>query len=580
MEKNEATLEARIDRVLTSVFPSFREVNVEHQKSFSIKFGHHNVQVDSKEPSANPSRAIFDILLTINNNNIILLELKKEGLSLTEDDVLQGISYARLLHPMPPLTLISNGKDNQFYKTYSKDKIDTSSIDLAFIKKLTDNSFQLASNDFKEAVSLLLNNEPKLFSQVINQITEKKFERLFGAIDDFTKPICIDFNIERKAIIEIQSLFSNGAPLVGVIGPAFSGKTNLLHQFFTKTKSDKDFVLFLDCSDHNYSIFQQLANHFTENAKILITKDKIREWLINSLSNCPDGKFYLLLDNFNNEIPEVIKSEIIELIDIFKGVNHHALYTVDEFNYNKIAFVENRRYKTIIGEQSKTTKLDELDDDEYQFTNDLLFDKFQVIIEHGGHFTPEYREPRILRHLVSRYKGVVKVGQFRKIIAVPDLTLLEAISKNRSYTNQVNNLYRKITFCFLAEWELRKKDSDFGIVASGSGAISTEIFKKKFPDDFETLIKSSFVVFRELRNGITVIYPKFQELISKQSIDLIIEIIIQERNKGKSIEELCKALVDIVTPLPYCDIVATGVLMELAHKNEVNLFSELVQELL
>jgi hypothetical protein len=204
--------------------------------------------------------------------------------------------------------LISNGKDNQFYKTYSKDKIDTSSIDLAFIKKLTDNSFQLASNDFKEAVSLLLNNEPKLFSQVINQITEKKFERLFGAIDDFTKPICIDFNIERKAIIEIQSLFSNGAPLVGVIGPAFSGKTNLLHQFFTKTKSDKDFVLFLDCSDHNYSIFQQLANHFTENAKILITKDKIREWLINSLSNCPDGKFYLLLDNFNNEILEVIKS--------------------------------------------------------------------------------------------------------------------------------------------------------------------------------------------------------------------------------------------------------------------------------
>ena len=38
MAINEAELEARIDRVLSSVFPTFRSVNVEHQKSFSIKF--------------------------------------------------------------------------------------------------------------------------------------------------------------------------------------------------------------------------------------------------------------------------------------------------------------------------------------------------------------------------------------------------------------------------------------------------------------------------------------------------------------------------------------------------------------
>ena len=51
MAKNEATLEAKIDRVLTSVFPTFKEVNVKHQESFSINFGHHDVKVDLKEPS-------------------------------------------------------------------------------------------------------------------------------------------------------------------------------------------------------------------------------------------------------------------------------------------------------------------------------------------------------------------------------------------------------------------------------------------------------------------------------------------------------------------------------------------------
>jgi len=51
MAKNEATLQARIDKVLNEVFPTFKDVKVEHQKSFSIKFGHHAVTVDLKEPS-------------------------------------------------------------------------------------------------------------------------------------------------------------------------------------------------------------------------------------------------------------------------------------------------------------------------------------------------------------------------------------------------------------------------------------------------------------------------------------------------------------------------------------------------
>lgn len=579
MAKNEATLEARLDGVLSTVFPTFREVNVEHQKSFSIKFGHHDVEVDQKEPSTYPSRAILDILLTIGGKNIILLELKKEGLLLTDDDVSQGISYARLVHPMPPLTLISNGSDNQFYYTYTKEKVERTNVDLDFIQKLTDNSFHLATKDFKEAVNLLLNREPELFSKIINQITDTKFQRLLGNIDDFKKPICLDFIIERQNIGNVISLFSKGSALVGIIGSAFSGKTNFLFQFFSKIKSEKNFLLFIDCNDHNYSILQQLANHFTQNAKISITKDKIREWLINSLTDLAGGKFYLLLDNFNSDIPEAIKSEIIELIDIFKGVNQHTLYTLDEFNYRRVAYVENRQYKTIIGEQSRLIHLDELTDDEYHATNKFLFDKYRIVIENGGHYTPEYREPRILRHLVALFRGEIDEEKLIKIDAVPDLNLLNAISENRTYTTKIHNLYQKIVFCFFNEKELRTKDIELNIMASGSGAITTNTFKKFFPNDFETLIKSSVVVLREIRNGM-IIYPKFQELIAKHSIPIISKLLIQENNKGKSIEELCTLLIETVSPVPYCDITATGVLMEIAEKKEIDLFSELVQELL
>lgn len=419
-----------------------------------------------------------------------------------------------------------------------------------------------------------------MFSKVINQITETKFNILLGEVGDFTKAVCADFLIERQHIAEAIALFSAGTALVGVIGSAFTGKTNLLYQFFAKVKSEKNFLLYIDCNDHNYSIFQQLANHFTENAKILITRDKIREWLINSVTDLPASKFYLLLDNFNSDIPETIKTEVIELIDIFKGVNHHTLYTLDEFNYKRIAFVENRQYKTVIGEQSRLIHLNELSDDEYEATNKLLFEKYRIVIEQGGHYTPEYREPRILRCLVSLFSEDIREGMLYKIDAVPNLNLLEAISENRTYTSKMRDLYRKLTFCFFTEAGLRKKDADLNIMASGSGAVTMDIFKKYFPDDFGALLNSSVTVIREIRNGMTIIYPRFQELIAKQSIPMISQLIIDEKKMGKSIEKLCALLIDTVSPVPYCDIAATGILMDIAKRNEIDLFSNLVQELL
>ncbi|MEN0011347.1 MULTISPECIES: hypothetical protein [Flavobacterium] len=579
---NEATLEARIDAVLKNIFPTFKEVNVLHQKYFSINFGKHDVLVDLKEPSTGYTKAILDVLLKIDDTNIILLELKREGLQLDENDVNQGLSYARLTHPMPPIVLISNGNDNWLYNTYNKQKLDKTSIDIEYIQTLIDNSFKLAINDFKDAVNTLLNNDYSLFSKIINEISELKFQRLIGTINEYNKPLCNEFKIERKIIGKIDSLFSDSQPLIGIVGSAFSGKTNLLYQFFEKYKDENCFLLYIDCNDHNYSIFQQLANHFTSNTKVLITKDKIREWLINSFTDLTESKFFLLIDNFNNYIPEEIKNEIIELIDIFKGINHYTLYTIDKYNFKKIAFVENRQYMTIIGEYSKIINLDELDDDEYEESKNVLFNKFRIAIEHGGHYTPEYREPRVLRHLANIYKdNDVIDNQFVKIVAVPDYTHLKAFAGSGVYSKNVRELYKKITFCFISEQPLRKKDSDLQIIASGSGAILMETFKEQFPGDLEELIKSSVVVLKDLHNGNVVIYPKIPELIAYYSIPFISKLVMDENTKGRNYQEICSFFIDIMIPFPYCDISATGVLMEIAYaENGVELFSELVQELL
>lgn len=580
MAINEAELEARIDRVLSSVFPTFRSVNVEHQKSFSIKFGHHNVMVDLKEPSSHSSRAIFDILLTVDNLNIILLELKREGLPLTEDDIEQGISYARLIHPMPPLTLISNGVDNLFFDTYTKERSDVTTVDMDLIKRKVDSSFALAIGDFKNALNILLNNEPEIFSQIINQISEERFERYFGSIENVTKPICLDFLIDRKVISNIHNHFSKKENLVGVIGPAFSGKTNILYEFFSKTRSNNNFLLFIDCYSDNYSIFQQMANHFTRSTKMLVNKEKIREWLLLSFDNLVGCNFYLLIDNFNNGISEDVKSDIIELIDIFKEYNQHILYTVDEFNYKQIANVPNRQYRTLIGEKSKIISIEELDDDEYRVAYTLILQKYKAQIEHGGHFAVEYRQPRILRHLCSLYQGVTEENQCSVIPAVPDFELLKAISDNRTYTKEIHELYKKITFCFLNESGLRKENPELNTMASGSGAISKDIFIKYYPDDYDSLIQSSTMVLREIGDEFTVIYPKIHELVAIHSIGLIADLIISQYREGVGIADINTLFLETVAPIPYCDIIATGVLFEISNKEEHELFTQIIFELI
>lgn len=579
MSINEATLEARIDSVLRTVFPTFKDVKVEHQLSFSIKFGHHNVTVDQHEPSEYPQRAIADVLLRIGEMNVILLELKKEDLPLTQQDIDQGISYARLIHPMPPLTLISNGKENWFFNTYKKEKIDIQSIDLGLIQQLVDSGFTLAINDFKNAVEILLNNDSSLFTKIITQESEVRFKAMTGEIKDFSKPICAAFSVKRTIIQQIKEEFETPSSLVGIVAPAFSGKTNLLYQFFQETKSENDFVLYINCNDYNYPVMQWLANRFTENLNFPVTKEKIREWLLISMTAGQNMNFYLLLDNFNDSITEVVKNEIIELIDIFNGRNKRILYTTDEFNYERLAYIRNRKYKTIIGARSRVLKLEELNDNEYGEACTTLYQQFRVGIAHGGHFAAEYRQVRILRYLASIYTDEEKSDHYSKIIAVPDVDHVYALADNKIYTSEVHRLYEKIVFCFLKEHLVRKKDGHLTIMASGTGAILAESFREQFASDYEDLINSSFTVLRRLPDHREVIYPKIPELIATKAVGNITTAILDAGKEGKSTSQICATFLDLISPLPYPDIAGTSVLIKISKSN-VELFSEIVQLLL
>ena len=430
---NEATLEERIGSVLKITFPSFQKLKVKHQESFSIKFGHHNVTVDAKEPSEYPTRAIYDILLTTEDDktNLILLELKKEGKTITAEDIEQGLSYARLIHPMPPLTLISNGVENIFLNTYSKTKIEKNSVDIEFLQKSIDGAFSLATNDFKQSVDILLNKNPQILSQIINDISASRFDKLKGELSDFTKPICEDFILKRDYISELKEKCGE-KNLIGIIGHTFSGKTNILYDFYRNYHVKDSAIYYLDCKENNYSIFQQFSNHLTKELRFSINTEKIREWIISSLNNIENVSFTFLFDNFGTNTSHKLKEEIVELIDLLHGSKHTIVFTIDLLNYKHIAKDKFRNYLTYFGKDTYTLEVNELNISEFESSSIKLYNVSKSFFEHGAHFSIEYRQPRIQRLLAAFFvkeSEKLSLGQGFRIIAVPDYNLLKLFAE-------------------------------------------------------------------------------------------------------------------------------------------------------
>ena len=112
----EADLEARIEAAVRAAFSWLPPDGLKHQTKFEFKFGHSTVSINGAEVSA--AHARLDILVSYRDVPLAVMELKREGLPLTRDDEDQGLSYARMLHPRPPLVVVTNGSETKTLETH------------------------------------------------------------------------------------------------------------------------------------------------------------------------------------------------------------------------------------------------------------------------------------------------------------------------------------------------------------------------------------------------------------------------------------------------------------------------------
>lgn len=270
----------------------FEKDELEFEKSFFLRLGRHTYKVGTGEQKEN-ARARLDILVKRNGNNLFVVEVKRDPENLTQEDKEQAISYARLVHPMAPLAIVTNGRDFKIYKVGDKTEIDKDKT-----KILGYNIGQDMQVLYDEAFEFFIgysHDNVKAFCQV--QLLEG-MKTLLGSQEEPFKKFIPDLYVPSKNVARnFAEFIASHKTVFAIVGESGSGKTCamcglaldfsqrhpvLFYRALNLTegpiKSIADDFNWEFSTQHDEIVIFKRINRIFKDKKIIIFIDGVDEW--------------------------------------------------------------------------------------------------------------------------------------------------------------------------------------------------------------------------------------------------------------------------------------------------------------
>ncbi|MGX5854424.1 type I restriction enzyme HsdR N-terminal domain-containing protein [Dyadobacter jiangsuensis] len=219
----------------------FDPTEISLEQSFAVRLGKSKHVIHGR----------FDILCKRNNQNLFIIELKNDSIEISQDDIDQGISYARILvGNIAPFTIVTNGKSTRIFDSISKLEITGKRISehSDFWKNGTALSIEddlvIRYEALKKFISFSHENL-KLFcrDQVLGRMGP-----IVGDVDTNTSKFVKKLYVQRK---DLRSSFGrfieSDAKVFGIVGAAGVGKTNTMCSLALKGLEDS-FVFFYNAA--------------------------------------------------------------------------------------------------------------------------------------------------------------------------------------------------------------------------------------------------------------------------------------------------------------------------------------------
>ncbi|PTQ93949.1 hypothetical protein C8P68_1076 [Mucilaginibacter yixingensis] len=575
---NEHEFQTYVAQIIGQLFPTLQEGQIEQEHAFSLKFGHHAVVIDGKEPGKYAKSAIYDILLKFQGKPFALLELKKPGNGIEPEDIRQGVSYARLTQPICPLTILTDGTTTQLINTFDGEPFKEEAMDIQFIENLFRQGLLLSANSLKNAISTLLEADHRVIFDVINTISHNAFEQLRGDPEDISKPIMRDFKVARSAERKIWDQLEK-TPGVFLTGEPFVGKTNLLYQLFETAKNAGQALLYINAADQNYNIFRRLSNFITMRMRYPVTEERVKEWLLLSSNRSPQDRLVVVYDHFRHDTDEHLKADIAELFDVFEADNNRVILATDNANYDLLTTTAGRTTTNFYRERFARIRLKTFSSKEFELANQLLYDRYGGMVLPGGIFAGEYRNPRVWRLIAKAIRAERTQATALGIIeAVPSFQFLQLISNHWHFDAQTRQDFKALSVAFMESMPLRNEQGDLKLMALNLPVIAEQELKKHLENEvIERLKLAGLLERRLLPDDRWVFLPKLPELIAKNAGEHL-----KARFQPLLLADFHQHYPEFLEAyqyLPFGEIIAAQTIVHWGYQQELDLFSAFIRKL-
>lgn len=359
------------------------------EDNFTIKLGKNDIK--KKEYISGR----LDILVKRNNEPFLLWELKKEKFKITNDEISQAISYARLTEPMTPFTIVSNGDETLIYNTFTKQEVKNDILQVDLEKP----NFQDAIKLRIEALANIICYSSENLKKFINKINDRELLRLYN--NKYIKELYVQ---RKDAHQKFNDFLTNDKKVFFVTGNSGIGKTNFLCNLVEEYMNNNLILFYNSCfiessiisqilDDFNFGFDEQLYNRQLfnrinslakkENKCLIICIDAIDELVVQNPAINVDKLLNISLEYSNIKICISCKESFIKDYEEINGTSS-ILRSISRENIKLVKFNEIEEDEVIskyqnyfnveINEETKN-KLKKLSYDGFLFR--IIFETFK-----------------------------------------------------------------------------------------------------------------------------------------------------------------------------------------------------------
>lgn len=264
------------------------------EKAFSLQIGTNKVLVDGKKPKRNVVGGRLDTLVMRGEVNLLILELKEAGHALTEEDRDQAISYARLVHPIAPYAVVTNGETWQIFDTITKALLKPEDFKIRDTYRLA-----LPESDREAALQFFLGYSSENLLHFCRAQVAEQMKPLVGSPQDLQKKFIPELTTPRSDLTEKLAAFelgtANGFLLLADSG---IGKTTALCDYVQRRlAAGKPTVFFAGAvlenallhaitAEFGWTFSEELSpvmlirriNNLAKDSPVVVVVDAIDEW--------------------------------------------------------------------------------------------------------------------------------------------------------------------------------------------------------------------------------------------------------------------------------------------------------------